>query len=58
MNALLTVEQAAKLLGIGRSHIYQLISKGQLETVRLGRCRRIRPEAVEALVHGLISEGA
>ena len=45
---LLTVDEAAQLLRIGRTLTYALIAAGQLESVRIGRLRRIRPEALTA----------
>ena len=33
----LTVEQAAKILGIGRSTAYELVHRGDIPSVRLGR---------------------
>ncbi len=33
----LTVEQAAKLLGIGRSTAYELVQTGDIPSLRLGR---------------------
>lgn len=44
---LLTVDQAADLLGIGRTFAYHLISVGQWPTVKLGRLRRIRRSDLE-----------
>ena len=38
---LLTPEQAAHVLGIGRTSVYALLRKGELGSVRLGRSRRI-----------------
>lgn len=38
---LLTVEQAAKLLQVGRCLVYSLISQGKLPHVRLGRVIRV-----------------
>lgn len=38
---LLTVEEAADRLGIGRSHMYRYLERGELRSVRLGRCRRV-----------------
>ncbi|MEC4014943.1 helix-turn-helix domain-containing protein [Streptomyces sp. H27-D2] len=43
---LLTVEEAARRLRIGRTLCYSLVSSGQLESVVVGRLRRIPPEAV------------
>ncbi|HEY8722142.1 helix-turn-helix domain-containing protein [Pengzhenrongella sp.] len=47
---LLTVPEAAHRLGIGRSFMYQLIAAGEIETIRIGRLRKIAPRAVEAFV--------
>lgn len=40
---LLTVEEAAQNLGIGRTLMYSLVSSGQVESVTIGRLRRVRP---------------
>jgi len=40
----LTVEQAAKLLGIGRSTAYELVHTGDIPSLRLGR-RIVVPKA-------------
>jgi excisionase family DNA binding protein len=47
---LLTVVQAAEMLAIGRTTVYQLISAGDLEVVHIGRAARVPVEAVEDLV--------
>jgi excisionase family DNA binding protein len=41
--AVLTVPQAAAILGIGRSHAYETVRSGDWPTsvIRLGRCIRI-----------------
>ncbi|MFH8518250.1 helix-turn-helix transcriptional regulator [Streptomyces gelaticus] len=49
-------EEAAALLSIGRSTLYELMTAGLLEYVKLGRCRRIRRSALEQYVDGLIPE--
>lgn len=38
---LYTVKEAAHLLSLSRSLIYELINAGKLETVKIGRARRI-----------------
>ncbi len=43
---LYTPTEAAFALGIGRSKLYELISGGQLESVRIGACRRIPAQAL------------
>ena len=49
----LTVEEAAELLGIGRTLMYALISAGEVESVRIGRLRRVPIDALERYVIGL-----
>ncbi|MDK1475407.1 excisionase family DNA-binding protein [Streptomyces sp. 549] len=48
--ALLTVEEAARRLGIGRTVCYRLISSGDLESVTVGRLRKVPAEAVPEYV--------
>lgn len=50
---LLTPVEAATLLGVGRSKVYQLLKSGQLTSVRIGRSRRVPAEAVQKFVAGL-----
>jgi excisionase family DNA binding protein len=47
---LLTPTEAAQALGIGRSKLYELMQAGVVESVRLGRCRRIPADALFDLV--------
>jgi excisionase family DNA binding protein len=46
--ALLTVEEAARYLGVGRTLMYQLIKDQEIETVQIHRLRRVPREAVDA----------
>ena len=39
---LLTVVEVAKLLGIGRSKVYELLYAGELKSVKIGGSRRVR----------------
>ena len=52
---LLRPEEAAKLLGIGRSKLYELIAAGTIESVLLDRCRRIPRAALDDFVRRLRS---
>jgi excisionase family DNA binding protein len=54
---LLTVEDAALRLSIGRTKVYQLVANGALESVTIGRCRRIPVEALEPFVSKLRQGG-
>ena len=47
---LLTVEEAARRLRIGRTTCYQLIRSGELETIPVGRLRRVPADAPAAYV--------
>ena len=50
---LLTVEQAAERLGIGRTLAYALVSAGEIESVHIGRLRRIPADALPAFLDRL-----
>jgi excisionase family DNA binding protein len=50
---LVTIPEAARRLGIGRSTLYELIASGAIETVRIRRARRIPVDALHAYIEGL-----
>ena len=50
---LLTLEEAAYELSIGRSLLYEHVLRGDLPSIKLGRCRRIRRLDLERFVEGL-----
>lgn len=50
---LLTILEAARMLGIGRSKAYELIAAGELEVVRIGRTVRVPVDALEEFVREL-----
>lgn len=54
---LLTVEEAADRLRIGRTTMYALVSSGAVESVKVGRLRRVPAEAVDAYVTVLRTTG-
>ena len=51
MEKLLTVREAADLLCLGRSTLYNLMDRGLLAYVKIGRARRIPPSEIERLIH-------
>ncbi len=53
---LLRVEEAAKLLGIGRTRAFELIKEGRLRSVKLGKTRLVPAKALDELVELLLSE--
>ncbi len=50
---LLTPEEAAAVLSLGRSKVYELISDGRLASVRIDASRRIPAQALAEFVEGL-----
>ena len=48
--ATITVEQAATLLGVGRTATYEAARRGELSTRRLGRCLLVPVPALLALL--------
>ncbi|MDI2127795.1 helix-turn-helix domain-containing protein [Yinghuangia seranimata] len=47
---LLKVEEAARRLGIGRTLMYALIGAGEVESVPVGRLRRVPVDALHSYV--------
>lgn len=50
---LLKPEEAAEVLSIGRSKVYELIGTGELASVRIGASRRIPADALVEFVSQL-----
>lgn len=46
----LTVDEAAASLGISRAYLYKLVKAGDIETVKIGRSRRVTPDAIRAFL--------
>jgi excisionase family DNA binding protein len=51
--ALLTVKQAARVLNLGRSTVYQLIADGRLDVVHIGRSTRVPIDAITKFISEL-----
>lgn len=51
-------DEAARLLGISRSRLYQIFAAGQLESFTLGRRRLIRHRDLEGLLDRLAAGDA
>ncbi len=50
-------DEAAELLGIGRSSLYELLASGRMASVQIGRSRRVPAESLAAFVSELRSDG-
>lgn len=53
---LLRVEEAAEVLRISRTRVYELIRIGQLQSVKVRGSRRIPRQALDTYVTSLIEE--
>lgn len=54
---LLSVGEVAESLGVSTAKVYQLIRKGELEAVNLGRLYRVTPSAIERMLDRLSGSG-
>jgi len=47
---LLTVSEAAILMGLGRTYVYRLVMHGELASLKIGRNRRVPHWALHAFI--------
>lgn len=55
---LLSVVEAARRLGIGRTLMYELIARGAIESVHVGRLHKVPARALEVYVARLTAASA
>lgn len=55
---LLTAEEVAESLKIGRCKVYDLIRTGELQSIKIGRLRRIPVDSVHAFAQRMAAEAA
>jgi excisionase family DNA binding protein len=53
---LLTVAEAAQALRLSRAQVYNLVSRGELQTIRIGSSRRVPVSALQAYIEKLLRE--
>jgi excisionase family DNA binding protein len=53
---LLSIEEAAEQLNVGRTYVYGLLTRGEIRSVKLGKSRRIPTEEIGAYVERLKAE--
>lgn len=54
----ITVRDMQRMTGLGRTSIYKLIRKNEIDTVRIGRRRLIIEESLDALIsRSTVKEG-
>ena len=54
----LSVEQAASTAGVSRTFLYERISRGELPTIKLGKRRLVRVEALRSWLKNLETRAA
>lgn len=47
---LCSVSEAAKMLGVGRTKIYDMLAKGQILSMRIGSRRLVKMDSIKALI--------
>ena len=55
---LVTPEEAARRLSVGRTTIYELMASGELQSVNIGRCRRVPVSSLSSFVSRLVGDVA
>ena len=55
---LLTVEEAAQALGIGRTRAFALIRGGQMHSVKIGTSRRVPLDALHEFIRAATCDAA
>ena len=53
---LLSPEQVAERLSCGRSYVFQLLARGDIASVKVGRLRRVPETAVQDYIAALTAE--
>jgi excisionase family DNA binding protein len=53
---LLTVAEVAEALHVGRSKVFELVISGEIESVKIGKLRRVSVAAVHAYAERLAAE--
>ena len=52
VNTLLKAKDVAEILQVSRAMAYNLMQRGEIPTVRIGKARRVRPEDLIKYIEG------
>jgi len=55
---LVTVDQVAKMLSIGRTAAWELVRQGKIKSIKIGRTRRVPIAAIQEYIERLMDEDA
>jgi excisionase family DNA binding protein len=53
---LLTPEEVADILKVGRTKVYELMDRGELPSIKIDRCRRIPRSGVDGFIQRKLGE--
>jgi excisionase family DNA binding protein len=53
---LISIDQAASRLSVGRTKIYELAAEGKLQLVKIDRATRVVVTSIETFVHEAVSD--
>ena len=54
----LTIPEAARILGLGRNSAYEAAARGEIPTIRIGRLLRVPVRALERMLDDASAPGA
>lgn len=54
----LGIEEAARVIGVARSTLYEIAARGEIESFKLGRRRLILVKVLDAYINRVAKEGA
>ena len=54
---LMSPEELARFLGLGRTYIYRILAEGEIPCVRIGRLRKVRRTDAEKFVDARVERG-
>jgi excisionase family DNA binding protein len=52
-NLLVTPEEVAAMLSIGRTKVYELLRSGRIRSIKIGGCRRVPTHALSRFIEDL-----
>ena len=55
---LLKAKEVAEILNVSKSLVYQLMRQGELQTVKIGATRRVRPKDLKAFIKNNLANRA
>ncbi len=53
----LTMNEAAACIGISVRKLYDLVDRGEIRTIKIGRCVRVSTRELEAFIERLVEGG-